>query len=56
MIITQIDKSNMPPREKRKYEEKTIQVRLNAVRDIDGGMSVRAVAKNYDVSVGTVQN
>jgi transposase len=39
---------------KRKYNELNLADNLAALADIKGGMSVRAVAAKYNISVGTV--
>jgi hypothetical protein len=41
---------------KRKYTEKTLAEKAKALQDLDNGMSVRACAAKYFVSVGTIIN
>jgi hypothetical protein len=41
---------------KRKYTEKTFAKKAKALQDLDSGMSVRACAAKYSISVGTIVN
>jgi hypothetical protein len=41
---------------KKKYTEKTLAEKAKALQDLDSGMSVRACAAKYFVSVGTIIN
>ena len=41
---------------KRKYKESTVVEKLKAIEDIKNGMSLRAVAEKYGISIGTVSN
>jgi len=41
---------------KRKYKKSTIVEKLKAIEDIKNGMSLRAVAEKYGISIGTVSN
>jgi transposase len=41
---------------KRKYTKKTLTKKAKALQDLDSGMSMRACAAKYFVSVGTIVN
>jgi hypothetical protein len=41
---------------KRKYTEKTLAEKAKALQDLDSGMSVKACAAKYFVSVDTIIN
>jgi hypothetical protein len=41
---------------KRKYTEKTLVEKAKTLQDLDSGMSVRACAAKYSISIGTIIN